>query len=96
MITQLPLTNELLEVASHVVWFKTPKDTLSNPTHFLAYLMTYGMHEDIKIVKKYLSIKDFSEALKNAPPGVIDPRSWAYWNIMCDHIPIPPMPERKL
>ena len=57
MTIKLPTTQELLIVASHVVWFKTPEETLSNPTHFLAYLMTYGVHEDLKIVHKYLTIK---------------------------------------
>jgi len=52
MTIKLPITQELLIVASHVVWFKSPEDTLSNPIHFLAYLMTYGVHEDLKIVNK--------------------------------------------
>ena len=95
MTIKLPITQELLIVASHVVWFKSPEDTLSNTIHFLAYLMTYGVHEDLKIVNKYLTIKDFVEALENAPPGVMDPRSWAYWNVVCDRIPIPPIPKRS-
>jgi hypothetical protein len=96
MTIKLPITTELLTVASRVVWFKTPEETLSNPVHFLTYLMTYGTHKDLKIVNKYLTIKDFSEALENAPPGIMDPRSWAYWNVVCDKIPIPPMPKRFL
>ncbi|MGD0465112.1 MAG: hypothetical protein ABSA84_00200 [Gammaproteobacteria bacterium] len=40
--------------------------------------------------------KDFAEALENAPPVVMDPRSWAYWNVVCDKLPIPPMPKRFL
>lgn len=94
MTIKLTINQELLEVASHVVWFKEPKNTLSNPTHFLAYLMTYGLPDDIAIVKKYVTTVDFIEALEHAPPGIIDSRSWAYWNVICDRIPIPPMPKR--
>lgn len=96
MTIKLPMEPELLEIASRVVWFKSPQDTLSNPIHFLAYLMTYGIYEDVKIVNKYLTMQDFSEALDNIPPGIMDPRSWAYWHVMCDKMPIPPMPKRFL
>lgn len=96
MTIKLPKTDELLNVAKRVVWFKEPEETLENPYHFLAYLMTYGFYEDVKVVRKYLSSKDFGEALEHAPPGVFDSRSWVYWNLMCKRHPAPPMPKRML
>jgi hypothetical protein len=96
MTVKLPKTEELLRVARRVVWFKEPEDTLENPYHFLAYLMTYGFYEDVAVVKKYLSMEDFKEALEHAPPGVFDPRSWAYWNLVCHRSPETPMPKRIL
>jgi hypothetical protein len=95
MITSFPKTPELLQIAKRVVWFKEPEDTLDNPVHFLSYLMTYGFYEDVKIVKKYATMEDFSYTLEHAAPGVFDPRSWAYWNLMCHHFPAPPLPTRK-
>lgn len=92
----LPKNPELLQVARRVVWFKKPEDTLNNPIHFLAYLMTYGFYEDIQIVRNYLTLEDFAVALEHAPPGVFDPRSWAYWHLICHRHPLPPLPERKL
>ena len=96
MIATFPKTPELLQIAKRVVWFKEPEDTLENPVHFLTYLMTYGFYEDVKVVKQYVALEDFSYVLEHASPGVFDPRSWAYWNLMCNHLPIPPMPQRKI
>jgi hypothetical protein len=44
----LPETPELLVVAERVVWFKTPSETLADPIHFLAHVMTYGTVEDLR------------------------------------------------
>ncbi len=92
----LPHTKELLDVARRVVWFAEPDETLRHPYTFLAYLMTYTTPRDYTIVRKYLSLADFREALENAPPGVFDPRSWAYWNLVCGREPVPPMPKRRI
>lgn len=36
-----------------------------------------------------------AEALERAPPGIIDPRSWAYWHSKMGRYPAPPMPTRS-
>lgn len=96
MTIHIPKTPEILAVAKKVVWFKEPEKTLENPYHFLAYLMTYGLPEDVITVQKYLTLKHFKEALEHAPAGVFDQRSWAYWNLMCHRYPPPEMPQRPL
>ena len=58
--------------------------------------MTYGTSEDIAVVWRYVQPEDFREALDHAPPGVIDERSWAYWNAMTGRYPAPPMPRRVI
>jgi hypothetical protein len=87
---------ELLAVAENVVWFKSPQEALSDTCDFLAHLMTYGTLDDVLIVQKHFTLGDFRLALENAPPGVFDPRSWAYWNLVCGRNPVPPMPQRKI
>ena len=89
-------TNELLEVAQRTVWFKPPSDAIQNTLHFIAHVLTYGTHSDVMIVRKYLSDQDLREAIEQAPPGIFDPRSWAYWNIMMGRYPTPPLPKRVL
>ena len=92
----LPAAADLLEIAPRVMWFEPPEQALADPVRFLAYLMTYGTIEEIEVVRRYLDMDDFREALDHAPPGIIDPRSWAYWNVMVGRYPAPPMPRRVI
>lgn len=91
----LPQTPELETVASHTVWFEPPAKALSLPYRFIAYVLAYGTYEDVSILRKYVSDEELVEALDHAPPGIIDPRSWAYWNLKMGRYPAPPMPVRK-
>jgi hypothetical protein len=91
----LPATPDLLAVAPRVIWFEPPEKALADPVRFLAYLMTYGAVDEIAVVRRYLDLDDFREALERAPPGIIDERSWAYWNAMVGRYPAPPMPRRE-
>lgn len=90
----LPKTSELLAVAARVVWFKSPPEALAQPVHFLAHVMTYGTPEDLRVLQGIVEVNEFREVLDNAPPGVFDARSWAYWNLKCGRNPVPPLPRR--
>lgn len=87
---------ELKAVARRVVWFKAPEEALVDKTHFLAHVMTYGTVEDVLTARKHFSAEEFRAALENAPAGVFDPRSWAYWNTVLGRLPVPPLPKRRL
>jgi len=65
-----PETPELLAVAERVVWFKPPSETLADPMHFLAHVMTYGTLEDLRILKSVGGIEEYREVLDHARPGV--------------------------
>jgi len=90
----LPATPELLNVARRVVWYKEPRESLVDPVHFLAHVMTYGTPEDLKALKGIVGKEEFREVLDNAPSGIFDRRSWAYWNLKCGRQPAPPLPVR--
>ena len=90
----LPATPELLNVARRVVWFKEPEEALADPVHFLAHVMTYGTVEDLKALGSIVGKDELCEVLDNAPPGIFDARSWAYWNLKCGRRPAPPLPVR--
>jgi hypothetical protein len=49
----------------------------------------------MKALRRYVSDDDFREALDEAPPGIIDLRSWAYWNSVMGRYPTPPLPRRR-
>jgi hypothetical protein len=90
----LPITPNLLQVARRVVWFNEPEAELANPVHFLAHVMTYGSIEDLAALENIVGLDDFGEVLDNAPPGIFDQRSWAYWNLKCGRSPVQPLPTR--
>ena len=92
----LQTSPELLTVAKRVVWFQKPEETLQDPVHFLAYAMNYGTAEDLLLLEKAgIGLPEYLEVLENAPPGVLDPRSWTFWNLKCGRTTVLPMPVRN-
>jgi hypothetical protein len=92
----IPLNAETEPIAKRIIWFEPPAEALADPIRFIAYSAARASHEDMKIIRKYVNDDDFREALDQAPPGIIDPRSWAYWNSKLGRYPAPPLPRRKL
>jgi hypothetical protein len=90
----LPHNADLLNLAPRVVWFEPPERALADPARFLAYGMTYGTVGELAVVLRYVQLDDLRAALEQAPPGIMDERSWAYWNAMTGRYPAPPMPRR--
>ncbi len=91
----LPVTPELEAVAARLVWFKPPAEALQNPVHFLAYFFAYGTAADTRTLRRYVTDDDLRAALDHAPPGIIDARSWAYWNLILGADPDRPLPQRR-
>ncbi len=92
----IPLEPETEAVARRIVWFEEPREALADPIRFMAYAMASATHEDMKVLRRHVSDEDFREALDKAPPGIIDPRSWAYWNSKMGRYPAPAPPRRIL
>jgi hypothetical protein len=91
---RLPCTPELENVAQRTVWFKSPAEALDQPYHLVAHVLTFGTHEDVTTLRRYISDDELLEALDHAPPGIFDPRSWAYWNLKMGRYPTPKIPKR--
>jgi hypothetical protein len=98
-LNALPATPSLLAVARRVVWFKQPEETLADPIHFLAHVMTYGTAEDLQALNDSVGAHALREVLRHPPPGVFDGRSWAYWHYRLGLTPpgqpVPPLPQRR-
>jgi hypothetical protein len=92
----IPLTPDTEALARRLIWFEPPSEALSDTFRFVAYAFARATHEDMTVLRKFLGDDDLREALDHAPPGIIDPRSWAYWNSRLGRYPAPPMPERQL
>ncbi len=91
---QIPRTPETEAIAKRIIWFESPTQALEDPIRFMAYAMRYAAHEDMKILRQYVSDKDFVDILDHLPPGIVDNRSWAYWNAVFNRYPAPAMPTR--
>ncbi len=90
----LPHNADLMDLAPRVIWFEPAEQALADPVRFLTYVMTYATAEEVAVVRRYVPLDDFREALEHAPPGIMDERSWAYWNAVTGRYPAPPMPRR--
>src|SRR5450631_3152532 len=91
----IPVTPQSRVVASNIIWFKPPEKALADPIRFMAYAATYALPKDMRYIRRFVSDDDFREALDHAPAGIIDPRSWAYWNSKLGRYPPPPQPVRR-
>jgi hypothetical protein len=94
-VTLFPSTLQMLDLARRIIWFEPPEQALADPIRFLAYAMTYAHPEDMREIRRHVSDDDFRDALDRAPPGIIDPRSWAYWNSKMGRYPPPLQPVRR-
>ena len=93
-MTPIPFNEKTEALARRLVWFESPAEALSDPVRFMAYAFARATYEEMKALSDYLDDDDFREALDNAPPGIIDPRSWAYWNLRFGRYPAPPQRRR--
>ncbi len=87
---------DLLAVAKKVVWFKAAGETLKDEVFFLNHAMTFGDASDVLLIRKHYGDDALRNALRNAHPGVFDPRSWAYWHLVLGISPTPAMPTRTI
>ena len=96
-MSPLPLTPEMMAIARRLVWFEAPEQALSDPVRFMAYAMARADAADMAEIRRHVSDGEFAYAIEHAPPGIIDPRSWWYWNLIIrGRQPPPAMPVRRL
>jgi len=92
----IPVTPETEALARRLIWFEKPEEALSDAFRLAAYAFARATHEDMKVLRAFMSDDDLREALDHAPAGIIDERSWAYWNSKLGRFPAPPLPKRDL
>lgn len=89
----IAITPETLDAARQIIWFEEPEEALADPIRFMAYAMTYAAPKAMQVIRGYVSDDGIRQALDVAPPGIIDPRSWAYWKLRVGRCP-PSLPQR--
>lgn len=90
----LPTTEQFLALATRIIWFEPAYVALRDVPRFMAYAFWYATLEDMKALRGMLNDDDLRDALAEAPPGIIDPRSWSYWHVVLGVFPTPALPSR--
>eukprot|EP01037_Dinobryon_pediforme_P006627 gene6627-6695_t len=90
-----PYPDETFRLARRLIWFEEPEIALADPVRLIAYALERATIEDLLVLRRYVSDAQMRAALDAAPPGIIGPRSWAYWNAKYGRYPAPPMPTRR-
>lgn len=91
-----PVVDRLRDIASRVVWWHPPERVLAREDDFLCRVMALGNLDDANYIESTYGIDRLRQALKVAPPGVIDPRSWHYWHHRLGLGDAGPLPARTL
>lgn len=86
----------LHRLAKRLVWDRPPEDAVRDTDFLLVRVMSLGTVEDVVAARTLFAQDDFRRALDAAPPGVFDPRSWAYWHLVLHGGEAPPLPTRNL
>ena len=90
-----PDQEPLRQIARNLCWWQPPEVTLSQPRRFLTQIMVLGTWQEVRKVKDYFDTDAFRDALLNAPAGIFDVRSWAYWRAVFG-LPEAELPRRSL
>lgn len=87
---------EIDRLARRYVWWAKPELAVERPEVLLVQLMQLGTWDDVRAARQLFGDPAFREALRDAPAGALDARSWNYWHLFFGIEPVPPMPERPL
>jgi hypothetical protein len=87
---------DLEALAARLVWWQPPAEALRDRNRLLAQVMVYGTPEDLAVARRHFPESAFRAVLAQPPPGVFDPRSWAYWHVVFGLGPHREPPRRGL
>jgi len=83
-------------MARKYVWWQPPERTLADRPLFLAQMMNLGTADDIRWLLSLVSTSELRDALRDAPIGIFNPRSWHFWHLRLGLTPPPELPVRRL
>ena len=90
------VTASLKVLAQKYVWWEDPDVATKRPAVLLCQLMQLGTYDDVQVARQLFGDEAFKAALRQAPPGILDEKSWNFWHRLFAEVPIPPMPVRPL
>ena len=94
-MTGMTLDPELKEVAGRCLWWADANCALADLRQFLCHVMVYGLWQDAAVIRRRFASHELLDALRHAPAGLFDVRSWHYWHHVLRR-PVPPRPSRQI
>ncbi len=64
-------------------------------TKVILRVMDYGTYEDILQLEETVAKQELVDALTNAPPGALRPRSWSFWHYRLDLVTDDQVPRQR-
>jgi hypothetical protein len=89
-------SKQLRAIARKVLWWEPDDVAAKNPKRLACQVMAIGTWDDVLATRRILGDDLLRDALRDAPPGVFDARSWNYWHLVFGITPIPPLPARSI
>lgn len=86
----------LMELARRYVWWESPEWAYAHPAIFLANVMNLGSWGDIQALRQNIGDERLKAVLIHPPLGYFSYRSWDYWHVKFNMLPIPSLPVRNL
>jgi hypothetical protein len=86
---------KLAELARRYVWWLKPAEVARDPDRLIRQILSLGLPEDYLFLEDHFGRQRIIAALRSAPPGSIDPRSWTFWHRQF-RLPVPPLPKRRI
>ncbi len=93
---KLKASTALDQLAKRYVWWETAAWAYKHSDIFLSNVMNLGAWNDIQILRQLVGDSVLKTTLQHAPAGLFSYRSWDYWHVKFNMLPIPPLPTRQL
>ncbi len=87
---------ELEQLAKKYIWWNPPAWAYAHSEILLANVMNLGNWDDIQTLRKTVGDETLKAVLADPPAGYFSYRSWDYWHIKFDMLPIPPLVKRDI
>ena len=98
-ISPQSLDADLSRAIRSVIWFEPPEEAIRYPSRLLCYAMQFTSEPSFSVLRHHFGDDAFREALRSAPPGIMDKKSWGFFH---DYFrpygdqPTPATPKRQL
>lgn len=94
----LSVTEQIEQLASKYIWWKTPQEALAMPQRIFAQVMNIGDYGDVQALSKAVGDAVLRDTIKNAEAGQFSAKSWAYWHYrlgLAQLDQVPALPQRR-